>query len=312
MELETEVLSARGRRRRYLVPTAWLLFVVGGVSATVAIRANDRVVARTDALTLHESDVKALLAELDTTTRERLTKDTAALAALIRRELGRRALQQRALDEKWDERDEVKARLERLRLDFIASSYLEAQSTPPSTFPSDAEIETAYQLNQQRFVTPRQFHLAQLYVRRPADKAQLADARSRAATLADELRKNPERFGETARRKSDDSASAPLSGELGWLGEDNIQPAIRAVAIGLAPGEVSEAVEADDGWHILRMIETKPAAVAPLAQVRETLVAMLRQQRAQENATAYMTRLLTEQQAAVDEITLAKAQKEME
>ena len=73
-----------------------------------------------------------------------------------------------------------------------------------------------------------------------------------------------------------------------------------------------EAVELADGWHILRLLETKPATVAPLTRVRDTLVTMLRQQRAQENGAAFVTRLMTEKRAAVDEITLAKAQKELQ
>lgn len=307
----TAAAPRQRNRRRYLALILVPPLAAGAVSATVALRADDAVVARTENISLLQSDVLALVQELDGPARAQLLRDTSALAALLRRELGRRELQQRALDEGWDRRDEVKARLERLRLDYLASSYLAAQVEPPTSFPSEAEIETAYQLNQQRFLSPRQFHLAQIYLRRPIDAAQVEAARGRAKALADELRKDPRRFADTARARSEDAASAPRGGELGWLAEDQIQPAIRAVAIGLAAGDVSEAIEAADGWHILRLNETKPAAVAPLAQVRDALAAMLRQQRAQENAAAYVTRLLAEKQAAVDEITLVKAQQAM-
>jgi hypothetical protein len=46
--------------------------------------------------------------------------------------------------------------------------------------------------------------------------------------------------------------------------------------------------------------------VAPLEQVKPALSRLLRQQRAQENATAYMGRLLNEQHVAIDEISLGK------
>lgn len=310
----TEADAMRPRRPsvRMVVVAGLALAAVGAVSAKVAIdRGEDRVLAKADAIAVRESDLAALLEGVDGETRQRLLQDTASLAALVRRELGRRLLQERALAEGWDRREDVKARLERLRLDYVATSYLDAQSAPPPSFPSDAEVETAYQLNQQRFLVPRQFHLAQIYLRRPSDAAEQETARGGARAIAEDARRRPERFGDVAREKSHDTRSGPNGGDLGWLPEDQIQPAIRAVVIGMAAGEVSEAIETPDGWHILQMIETKPAAVAPLARVRDTVVAMLRQQRAQENAAAFISRLMGEKQAVVDEITLAKAQKDM-
>lgn len=307
---ETTVTSRS--RWRNVVLAGLVLAMVGAVSAKVVVeRGEDRVLATADAITVHQSDVEALLEGVDRETRQRLLEDTASLAALVRRELGRRLLQERALAEGWDRREDVNARLERLRLDYVATSYLDAQSAPPPSFPSDAEVETAYQLNQQRFLVPRQFHLAQLYLRRPAGAAEADAARDAVGTIAEELRRRPERFADVAREKSQDARSKDQGGDLGWLAEDQIQPAIRAVLSGLAPGEVSEPIETAEGWHILRMIETRPAGVAPLDRVRDRVVAMLRQQRTQENAAAFVGRLMSEKQAVVDEITLAKARKDL-
>jgi parvulin-like peptidyl-prolyl isomerase len=196
-------------------------------------------------------------------------------------------------------------------VEVVAASYLEAHASPPETFPTEAEVETAYQLNQQRFVTPRQYHLAQVYLRRPKDGSEAAAVRKNASSLFEELRKSPDRFAEAARAKSNDSASAAKGGDLMWVSEDQVQPEIRVVLAGLTTGAVSEPIELADGWHIVRLIETKAAAVTPLTQVHGPLVAMLRQQRTQENAAALVSKLMTEQQAGVDEIALAKVQRDL-
>jgi parvulin-like peptidyl-prolyl isomerase len=45
--------------------------------------------------------------------------------------------------------------------------------------------------------------------------------------------------------------SWPKGGDLGWLREDQLIPAVRTAAAGLQEGAVSEPVRAPDGWHVL-------------------------------------------------------------
>jgi parvulin-like peptidyl-prolyl isomerase len=316
MSIETEFLLDSERKRllgRWLagllaVPAAGALIFF----ATIAVgKMEDPVIASAGNISIHRSDLEALMSDIDSNTRSRVLNDTQAMSALVRRDLGRRLLQQHALEEMWVERPDVKARIERARVEVVAASYLEAHASPPETFPTEAEVETAYQLNQQRFVTPRQYHLAQVYLRRPKDGSEAAAVRKNASSLFEELRKSPDRFAEAARAKSNDSASAAKGGDLMWVSEDQVQPEIRVVLAGLTTGAVSEPIELADGWHIVRLIETKAAAVTPLTQVHGPLVAMLRQQRTQENAAALVSKLMTEQQAGVDEIALAKVQRDL-
>jgi peptidylprolyl isomerase len=295
----------RGAARRALI--AFALLLAGSLPVVAMIgSADDPVVAKSDGVSLRASDVRALLDNLDPAARDKLRADPQLLARALRQELGRKLVEQQAVTQHWEQKPEVKAQLERARSQLIVASYLDAQAEPPSTFPSEAELQQAYKLNQQRFMLPRQFHLAQIYVALPADANARSAAQARAGKLAAQARSAPAKFAALAASDSGDKASLDKGGDLGWLAEDQITPEVRSVVAGLAAGEVSEVIPAADGWHIVRLIETRPAAVAPLEQVKPALSRLLRQQRAQENATAYMSRLLNEQHVAIDEISLGK------
>lgn len=295
------------------VPLLALVLLCGAVSgcsrraqASPAPAAADPVIASAGQTVLHASDVEAFLGSLDGAAQRQALKDPQLLQRLLKRELGRRALLQQAQAQKWDQRPEVLARIGRARAEVILDSYLGSVSAPPASYPSEDELQQAYKLNQQRFVSPRSYHLAQIFVASSADAAGRAAAAAKARRLAAQLKAAPSRFADVARTESDDKASAAQGGDLGPLAESQLTPAVRGVAEGLRKGEVSDPLEASGGWHILRLRDTQPAAVRPFEQIEPELKALLRAQRGRENAEAQFNKLLADQHAAIDEIALQK------
>lgn len=63
-----------------------------------------------------------------------------------------------------------------------------------------------------------------------------------------------ENFNTLARTYSDDPGSARIGGDLGWQMRGALVPEFEAVAFNLEDGEVSDLVETDFGFHIIRMI----------------------------------------------------------
>ncbi len=64
-------------------------------------------------------------------------------------------------------------------------------------------------------------------------------------------------FGQMARLYSDDPGSKANNGELPFMTRDQLVPEFSAVAFTLKPGEVSEIVETEFGFHIIQMLEKK-------------------------------------------------------
>ena len=58
---------------------------------------------------------------------------------------------------------------------------------------------------------------------------------------------------------SEDARSKARAGELGWVAGGRFPEVLWRAAVHLSPGEVSVPVETDLGWHLLRVLERRPA-----------------------------------------------------
>ncbi len=81
-----------------------------------------------------------------------------------------------------------------------------------------------------------------------------------ARTRLDEIRtrvRNGESFSNMAILYSQDPESAKRGGELGFVNRGDLVPQFEAVAFKLKPGEVSQVVETEFGFHIIQSIERR-------------------------------------------------------
>jgi peptidyl-prolyl cis-trans isomerase C len=84
-------------------------------------------------------------------------------------------------------------------------------------------------------------------------------------------------FAEIARAKSTDTGSAQSGGSLGWFGPGMmVEPFEKAVA-SMKPGQVSDPVQTQFGWHVIKLTETRPAAGPTFEEKREELAGELQQ-----------------------------------
>jgi parvulin-like peptidyl-prolyl isomerase len=86
------------------------------------------------------------------------------------------------------------------------------------------------------------------------------DAEAKKKTAEDVLQrvKNGEDFGELAKQYSDDPGSKEKGGDLGWSPRFKFVPEFEEAAWKLQPGQVSELVKTDYGYHIIKVLERKP------------------------------------------------------
>jgi len=62
-------------------------------------------------------------------------------------------------------------------------------------------------------------------------------------------------FGALARANSTDTATAATGGQLGWFTRLEVDPALAEAAFALEPGQISEPVQTDYGWQIVKVNE---------------------------------------------------------
>lgn len=76
-----------------------------------------------------------------------------------------------------------------------------------------------------------------------------------------QLVKNGSDFGKVAAENSEDRGTATKNGELPWFGTGRMVPEFEKAAFALKnAGDVSEPVQSAYGWHIIKLLDTKPLA----------------------------------------------------
>jgi peptidylprolyl isomerase len=287
-----------------LLAAALLLAPAG----TRAAEPSDPVVAQAGAVTVTASQVRAMLDAADPEVREQLRRDPNLLKQRVLERLMQLVLLQKAEAEKWDSRPEVAYRAELAREGAIIETYLSAQAPNDPAFPTDKDIATAYEANKAKLQIPRQYRLAQIMVALAPDAPAQAvsEAQARAAELRKQTVDGRKDFAALAKDRSDDKRSGANGGELGWVREDTLVPAIRQVLAAMTAGSVSEPVRTPDGWHVLKLIAVKPAGQATLAEAHDTLVRALRQERAVQLQRRYLAELREKQPMSVNEIELQR------
>ncbi|MEZ5327613.1 MAG: peptidylprolyl isomerase [Verrucomicrobiales bacterium] len=277
-------------------------------AARAARAADSNVIARVGDSDVTLDEVRAALTKLSDNEQAALAKDPALLNQVVRMLLVQRLMLNQAKAKNWEERPEVVAAVERAREAAIAESYLQSISTPPADYPSEAELQQAYEIAKPKLSSPKQWRLAQIYIallegstKEDADKAQ-----AKLDGVKKQLAVKGADFGAIAKSHSDESVSAAANGEIGWLTEPQIQPEIRTDVAILTAGGTSPALRMKDGWHIVKCLEVREPTTIALEDVRGALTEQMRKEKTRANSQAWMAKLVQENPLAINEIALAK------
>jgi len=266
------------------------------------------VVARVGGRDISTAEVQAFLAGMAADQRAALARDPVMLSQALRIMLANQLVLKEATDKKWEDQPAVAAQLAKLRDDAIIAIYLQSVSQPPANYPDEAEIQKTYDANKSALIVPRQFRLAQIFLALPegADKAIEDQVRKKLAEVQLKLKQSKADFSAIAKENSMQAGAAENGGDLGWVAETLLIPEIKTQVMGMANNAVSEPIKLADGFHIIKLIETKPAATRPLAEVRDALVQRLRAERAELLRRAYLARVLEQNPPAINELALSK------
>lgn len=85
-------------------------------------------------------------------------------------------------------------------------------------------------------------------------------------------------FGELARERSQDRATAPLGGEVGWFSRPMMEAAFSNAAFSTKPGDYAKPFKSEFGWHVVEVIGRRPTAAKPFESVRSDIETFLRLQ----------------------------------
>lgn len=180
---------------------------------------------------------------------------------------------------------------ERRKVRFL---LVDTQALRAGITPTAQQIEAYYNENLQQFSNPEQVHALHILLKTEGQDA--AAVRKRAEAVLKEARGGAD-FATLARKHSEDEASKGSGGDLNFFGRGSMVKPFEDAAFSMEPGQISDLVQTDYGFHIIKLLEKRSAGQRPLAEVREQIAEQLKwqlaQSRAQELSTTLAARIKT-------------------
>lgn len=131
----------------------------------------------------------------------------------------------------------------------------------------EAAIEARYQEQIAGFTPAQEYKAAHILV---GSEEEAADLKAQIDGGAD--------FAALAAEHSTDPGSGAQGGELGWFDPAQMVPEFSAAVTSLEPGAISDPVQSQFGWHIVKLEDTRDTAPPTLAELRPEIENALRQE----------------------------------
>ncbi|MGK7376737.1 foldase protein PrsA [Planococcus sp. 1R117A] len=125
---------------------------------------------------------------------------------------------------------------------------------------TDEQIKTFFEENKESLAQPAQVEASHI----------LVETKEKADEVASKLADGGD-FAELAKEYSTDAATADNGGELGWFGAGKMAPEFEKAAFAMKADEISEPVETEFGFHIIKVTDKKEAQKATLENSKEKI-----------------------------------------
>lgn len=158
---------------------------------------------------------------------------------------------------------------------FLAQELLK-RAVARITYPDfDARAKELYLVNPKKYTAPERVHASHLLVEvdqnRSAEDALKRIQEIRAQAIAGKP------FAELVEEYSDDAATKPTKGDLGFFEAKDMVPPFSRVAFSMSkPEEISEPVRTEFGYHLIQFHEKEPEKLRPFEDVKAQIVQGLR------------------------------------
>jgi peptidyl-prolyl cis-trans isomerase SurA len=154
---------------------------------------------------------------------------------------------------------------------------------------SPAKIEAYYKTHRDEFTAKEQVKLRLIMIPSHASDGNAAAQRSMAEEILGKLAGGAE-FDRMAQIYSEDS-SRELGGDWGWIERKTLAAPLEKMAFNLPVGRISNIIEFNGNFYLLKVEDKKGGTTQSLAQAREQIEKKLLQQEAQNLQEKWLTSL---------------------
>ena len=154
-----------------------------------------------------------------------------------------------------------------------------------STTVSDDELKAIYQKNIQQYEVSNRVHPEHiLFFTTGKTDAEVAEIKKKAEDVLAQARKKGANFEDLAKKYSEDPGSKTKGGDLGWILQKQTVPEFEKTAFSLSPGQISDLVRTQYGFHIIKVLEKESAHTKPFDEIKDSIRVPLLLQKVDEQA----------------------------
>jgi peptidyl-prolyl cis-trans isomerase D len=186
----------------------------------------------------------------------------------------------------------------------IRYALIDTQAIRERTKITPEDVTRYYQDNEQQYTTPEQVRASHILLK--TEGKDEAAVKKQAEDLLAKV-KAGEDFAQLATKFSEDEGSAKKGGDLDFFSKGQMVPEFDKVAFSLQPGQISDLVKSQYGFHIIKVVDKKPATKRTLEEVRGQIEDQLKWDRAQSEAQRTADDLAGKLKTPSDLDTVAKA-----
>ena len=146
------------------------------------------------------------------------------------------------------------------------------------------DVESYYNANVQQFQTPEQVRASHILLK--TDGKDEAAVRKQAEDILKQAKAPGADFAALAKKYSEDDGSKANGGDLDYFTKGRMVPEFEQAAFSLQPGQISDLVKSQFGFHIIKVVDKKPAGTRTLDEVRSQIQETLAAQRVDQQIEA--------------------------
>src|SRR5687768_14976296 len=151
-----------------------------------------------------------------------------------------------------------------------------------------ADVQRFYNDNIAQYQTPEQLRASHILLNTPGKDE--ATVRKQAEDILKQARAGAD-FAALAMKYSEDEGSKVNGGDLDYFSRGRMVPQFENAAFAMEPGQISDLVQSQYGFHIIKVVDKKAAVTRPFDEVRPQIEEQLKRQRADQQVSTRATDL---------------------
>jgi peptidyl-prolyl cis-trans isomerase D len=163
----------------------------------------------------------------------------------------------------------------------VKYALVDMQAIRNRTQVSAEDIQRSYEDNKQQYSTPEQVRASHILLK--TEGKDDAAVKKQAEELLAKVKSGAD-FAKLATEFSQDDASKIKGGDLDFFGKGQMVPEFDKAAFSMKPGEISDLVKTQYGYHIIKVTDKKDATTKSIDEVRAQIEDQIKWDRAQNEA----------------------------